>query len=118
MAKIAASELSGAALNWAVALCANPGAHLTHDRIFVDLGMDTADFVIPDYANRWDLIGPMIDRHRISVISDFDEIKDGWIAESYDAKVMEFGPTAAVALLRCYVASTLGDHIDIPSQLV
>lgn len=65
----------------------------------------------------WGIAGPIIERERISVISDFHEIKEGWLAESYQGNIQQFGPTPLIAAMRCYVMSRFGDEIEIPQEL-
>lgn len=36
---------------------------------------------------------------------------------NYEGDWIQFGPTQLIAALRCYVASKLGDEIDIPEEL-
>jgi hypothetical protein len=31
---------------------------------------------------------------------------------------MEYGPTPLIAAMRCYVASKLGDEVEIPAELL
>lgn len=69
------------------------------------------------YSLDWGIAGPIIERERISVISNYHEIKEGWLAESYDGKVQTFGPTPLIAAMRCFVSSRLGDEVDIPEEL-
>ena len=65
----------------------------------------------------WSQGGPIIERERISVISDFHEIEEGWLAESYQGNIQQFGPTPLISATRCYVASKLGDEVDVPDEL-
>ena len=111
--KIKTSELTGTALDWAVAKC--------------EVGEPVGSFldgvvVHPDYnkfypSTNWAQGGPIIERERITIISDYREIKDGWMAESYDSEHQVFGPTPLIAAMRCYVASKLGDEVEIPEEL-
>ena len=98
------SELTGAALDWAV--------------VKAD-GVEDIDFVWPRLRNYspstdWAQGGPIIEREKI----DVDYWPDGgyWQATSdtYDS----FGPTPLIAAMRCFVASRLGDEVDIPEELV
>lgn len=62
----------------------------------------------------WSKGGPIIERERI-------ELKDDggtdWLA-SHNNESVEFGPTPLIAAMRCYVASKLGDEVDIPKELL
>jgi hypothetical protein len=114
------SELTGAALDWAVAKCE------PDDTLAVYFDESTGEPLChDDWPNNqeykpstdWAQGGLIIERERISVISDYHEIKEGWLAESYDNEVLEFGPTPLIAAMRCYVASKLGDEVDVPEEI-
>ena len=96
------SELTGAALDWAVAKCG-----------FVQ---GTARSLIASekrYSTDWAQGGPIIEREMI-------QIKENgygyWFAKIGKGKFMR-GPTPLIAAMRCYVASKMGDNIDIPEEL-
>ena len=96
--KIKTSELQGAALDWAVAKCEG----------FEPFG----DGNLVYYSTFWTLGGPIIERERICLIDqggDYWQALWGWKEA--------FGPTPLVAAMRCYVASKLGDEIEIPEEL-
>jgi hypothetical protein len=47
-----------------------------------------------------------------------DEYGDGWLATLVRGAVyMEFAPTPLIAAMRCYVASKMGDEIELPEEL-
>ena len=90
------NELTGVALDWAVANCEG----LLHD-----------DGTVSDYwqpSELWEQGGPIIEREGIALIP-------GWTAErpGYSAD----GDTPLIAAMRCYVASKLGDEVEIPEEL-
>jgi hypothetical protein len=37
--------------------------------------------------------------------------------ENWDANV-QYGPTPLIAAMRCYVASKLGDEVEVPDELL
>ena len=90
------SELAGAALDWAVAKCEG----LLHD-----------DGTVSDYwqpSELWEQAGPIIERERIS-----------WADYGKFFKAGDYrGPTPLIAAMRCFVASKLGDEVEIPEQLL
>lgn len=121
--KIKTSELTGAALDWAVAKAAD---YLTR---LGDHWMLQLPYVGPriNYrpgeksafspSTRWAQGGPLIEQEHISIYPDpcdyTPEFK--WSADSPD--VFRWGgPTPLVAAMRCYVASKLGDEVDVPSD--
>ena len=120
------SELTGAALDWAVAKCEGAtdawrsGAPFLWDgvpciRIY---GHDV------DYApsSDWAQGGPLIEREKID-LQCWDAHSMPWKASidgDTDAGIalyVEYGPTPLIAAMRCYVASKLGDEIDLPKEL-
>jgi hypothetical protein len=100
------SELSGAALDWAVHQAWCEGA--CHDEPF------------PSYSTNWAPSGSIIERERISV-GDQTHLEgqpehSAWYATNRKG-AHGFGTTPLVAAMRCYVASKLGDTIDTPKKL-
>jgi hypothetical protein len=92
------SELTGAALDWAVSKCEK-------DQNF--------------YSTNWAQGGPIIEREKIDVIADPNG-KDVWMGRLYLnwVKYEAFATTPLIAAMRCYVASKLGDEIDLPKELL
>ena len=111
MNKLKTSELTGAALDWAVAKCEGWKVSVAE---FRKSQLSSSKF---SYSSVWAKGGPIIERERISVISDFHEIEEGWLAESYQGNIQQFGPAPLIAAMRCYVMSRFGDEIEIPQEL-
>lgn len=94
------SDLIGAALDWAVAKCEGL-SHRLHGRVH--------------YSTDWNLAGPIIEGEKIEIFIRDEE----WFAYSSRSTPEDFhGPTPLIAAMRCYVASKLGDEIDVPSELI
>ena len=103
------SELTGAALDWAVAT-AN-GDHPQWDaewEVFYQANGDDMD-----YSTNWAQGGPIIEREGIAVSPEIDCIR--WYG-SVNRNFLD-GPTPLIAAMRCYVASKLGDEVEIPKEL-
>lgn len=70
----------------------------------------------------WEQGGPIIEREKIELIPPKDDSDPDWMAvwlNSDDAEAgIQNGPTLLVAAMRCYVASKLGDVVDVPKELV
>lgn len=62
----------------------------------------------------WAQGGPIIERELISVSSQTNG--HSWAAKG--AHNYSYGPTPLIAAMRCYVASKLGDEVDVPEELV
>jgi hypothetical protein len=60
----------------------------------------------------WAQGGPIIEREGI----DLSRAGSGWWALSAPS-IIQSGPTPLVAAMRCYVASKLGDEVDVPEEL-
>lgn len=110
------SELTGAALDLAVALCDD-----IVDKWF-DSGHLTVNGDIYSPSTDWAQGGPIIEREEIELTFDrANETDTLWRSEMFDMEGVsiahEYGPTPLIAAMRCYVASKLGDEIEIPEEL-
>jgi len=110
--KIKTSELTGPALDWAVAKC--EGVDSEAARLFHDEGYY-------NYSTDWAQGGPIIEREEIELTFDRTGEDTLWRAEMFDLKGVsvahEYGPTPLIAAMRCYVAYKLGDEVEIPEEL-
>ena len=113
------SELTGAALDWAVAKCEG---HMDDETIIRRLEPDEEGWCIA-YSTDWAQGGPIIECERIAVEflqwDDMDSALPVWLAETQCGHndQSETGPTPLVAAMRCYVVSKLGDEVEIPEEL-
>jgi hypothetical protein len=122
------SELTGAALDWAVAKCEGyTDLHKIDGRMAHEpqLGMypprrayGVMDLFELGFSTDWSLAGPIIEREKIGIITDPNDA-NVWIGSVYepDWRFNRTGPTPLIAAMRCYVASKLGETIDIPEEL-
>jgi len=106
--KIKTNELTRAALNWAVSMAENWAG---------------ADFEVRPYSTDWAQGGPIIEREIISVSHDTAGQTIEWAAWTPapirdEAEAFGYGPTPLIAAMRCYVASKLGDEVEIPKELL
>lgn len=122
MKKIKVSEASGVVLDWLVAKCAGylhqqdygwtvvlpvpgepPTVHLPFPRHFSP-------------STRWAQGGPIIERERIRL----DPREATWHAQIWSDEETEvrYSPTPLIAAMRCYVASKLGDTVEVPEELI
>ena len=134
--RIKTSELSGAALDWAVAKC--EGFEIVGVKqgraTFIDHTDDGALNEMPiNYSTDWAQGGPIIEQEKIGVwwathYVDDDGVEYGnhWYAEmgctdeNVDSRYcgVADGPTPLITAMRCYVASRLGDEVDVPDELM
>ena len=102
------SELTGAALDWAVAKC--EGLH-REDTIW-EIWASTHQ-----YSTDWALGGPIIERESINLNKEHDGIH-AVIMEPHGHDWTEIvGSTPLIAAMRCYVDSKLGDEVEVPVEL-
>ena len=113
------AELTGAALDWAVAKC--EGLEIYFDDGFVCLvgqPFDTA-WRCWNPSTDWAQGGAIIQRENISITgTNFPwwECDTGWYAHIGDRYA--HGSTPLKAATRCYVASKLGDEVEVPEELM
>ena len=108
------SELIGVALDWAVAECEFVGTPPIKEVSGVLYTVE-GDYWSP--STDWAHGGPIIEREKMSVEHcNTDTSESPWSACSAGGKY-HFGPTPLIAAMRCYVASRLGDEVEIPEEL-
>jgi hypothetical protein len=119
--KIKTSELTGVALDWAVAQATGTKPVYTWRAFGVKHygAWETAPAIGPavmlrPYSTDRFHADPIIDRE-ITELYEHSAL-GGWAAKS-KAGDLRYGPTPLVAAMRCFVASKLGDEIDIPKEL-
>lgn len=101
------SELTGTALDWAV-------DGIEHNMRFEDYDAFCMRSADESYVANWAKGGPIIEREGISWHCGN---KSSWHAYGYGSAENYNGQTPLIAAMRCYVASKLGDEIEIPEEL-
>ena len=100
------NELSGAALDWAVAKCVGL-SHRLHGRV--------------PFSTDWAQGGPLIEREWIELTLNPDPGGGEWVAQIADDVPDGYhsasGPTPLIAAMRCYVGSRLGNEIEVPKEI-
>ena len=104
--KIETNELSGRALDWAVAKCEGKLVDPWHGALLGWLDDHR-------YATDWAQGGPIVASERISIT----QFGGAWKASNLRQPAV-LGETHLVAAMRCYVASKLGDVVDVPKELL
>ena len=105
------SELTGAALDWAVAKCENEPYIPTPTTNGIGMSFDATE-----YSTDWALGGPIIEREKIELF--WDSGNGRWIASNPIGTFCESGLTYLEAAMRCYVAQKFGDVVDVPLELL
>jgi hypothetical protein len=128
--KIKTNKLTDAALNWAVGIayrgsqwCTDPEIGLYHRdylsgsrHVVIALDyyfMDDWGLTLYSPSTDWAQGGPIIERERIDVLYEHDL---RWIAVPQKG-IESYGPTPLIAAMRCFVASKLGDEVEVPEEL-
>ena len=111
--KTRTQDLIGPALDWAVAKCEGASADALDS--YVD-GMRQADEGA--YSTDWSQGGPIIEREAIAMQFTRSPMLHYCTATAYDGEQEEWGDTALIAAMRCYVASKLGNEVDVPEELL
>ena len=121
--KLKTSELKGAALDWAVAKCLPDDTvriyfeEETGEKLFLD------DWEVPEFSpsTDWAQGGPIIEREWLDITPWPNESREDmrWHCQQHDTAndFAQYGPTVLIAAMRCYVASNLGDEIEVPNEL-
>lgn len=105
------SELTGPALDWAVAKL--EGYEPFTDGISWIIDRAGTYQQLPKYSTDWEQGGPIIERERIELKPTYA----GWAA-FLGNKTFANGPTSLIAAMRCYVANKIGDEVAIPEELL
>jgi Protein of unknown function (DUF2591) len=114
------SELTGAALDWAVSLC--EGRTWVASTHFLSYHMDEGSEW--HFSTDWAQGGPIIEETCASVFFDIKDASyeghpdEPWFSEMDDIGGMWHGPTPLIAAMRCYVANKLGNEVEIPEELL
>ncbi len=104
--RLKVNELTGAALDWAVTKCEG-----------FDHEVTSSEWGMWGWATDWSQGGPIIEREAITV-SQGSPVKGlEWMACDAGSTHVQHGPTYLIAAMRCYVASKLGDIVEIPEEL-
>jgi len=108
------SELTGAALDWAVAKCEGFDPETLNTKTGVVYSLR---YGVYTPSTNWSQGGPIIEREAITVSEGSPVIGLEWMACDRGSTHIQHGPTYLIAAMRCYVASKLGDDIDLPKEL-
>lgn len=128
--QVLTKDLSGPALDWAVASCGLKGrrwedVHFGNFRVSCGkLYLNTVVTLPYSPSTDWAQGGPIIDRlfkqglrlHTAEYMTGIHN-KELLVTSLDSPNGFWFGPTPLVAAMRCYVASKLGDSVEIPDSL-
>ena len=131
--KIKTNELSGIALDWAVAKCEGyecefgdevSGPWLVPQEEYLHDEKPLASF---RPSTNWAHGGPIIEREGLCVGRKHqcdtaycpinDPTVDCW-ARTPNGGHLSYGPTPLIAAMRCFVASRLSEEVEVPDELL
>ena len=126
--KIKTSKLTDAALDWVVSKCLTGGeifqcGRVAHQVVLHSVSGTTAPYFMKDSgvircafepSEDWAQGGPIIERENIALYPHGDGTYE---AEVFLNPKRGAGPTPLIAAMRCYVASKLGDEVEVPDEL-
>lgn len=109
------SKLIGPALNWAVHV-ARGNSMANCDYWLKKYENEDRRHMCEAYSTDWSQGGPIIEREKIGTLW---EARNVWSASTKwdDPAKVFYGKTKLIAAMRCYVASKLGDEVEIPEEL-
>lgn len=117
--KIKTADATNKQINWLVATIQDIGCLPPRMYNWMIVPADGSDdFYSP--STDWGQGGPIIEGEGIAVYLMPGGVGGKWRAESgmgYKDNTLAAGPTALIAAMRCYVASKLGDEVEIPDEL-
>jgi hypothetical protein len=109
------NELSETALDWAVAKCEGLLAFSYKNDmglLLITLSTGETEYFKPTLD--WAQGGPIIEREGICLVLNQHRT---WDAHKDNVNFFETGTTPLIAAMRCYVASKLGDEVQIPEDV-
>lgn len=117
--KIKTNELQGAALDWAVAKCEGQPVYYSAEDRTLYMGFGPAGDYEYTPSTDQSQAGLIMERGKIGVWWEdgmySDNIGPCWFSEN--VTTASYGPTLLIAAMRCYVASKLGDEVEVPDEL-
>jgi hypothetical protein len=105
------SELTGAALDWAVAKAAKQQVNVGF-RNLTYTPDDKRSLYSYSPSTNWAQGGPLIEREQL----ELRFINNKWFAEAGDGTFRQ-GETPLIAAMRCFVTVWLGREIDLPGEV-
>ena len=122
--KVKTSEAKDQVLSYLVANCIyKPDEFvISRGRVFVYgyryQPLHAANYFDP--SSNWAQGGPIIEREWLDVTPWPNESDEDlrWQCKQHDSiDCVAFGPTPLIAAMRCYVASKMGDEVEVPDEM-
>ena len=128
--RVKTRELSDATLDWVVATIEG----MTNLRLSENTGKPIVD--VPEwgamsladlaFSSNWELAGQIISRENIDIRRNWPELDRtgtlqgrSWFSERLNPDyVIHFGSTPLIAAMRCFVATKLGNEVEVPEAIL
>jgi hypothetical protein len=112
--KVKTEDLTGPALDWAVAKCAEWPMDVWYDEDELPMIRDDE---VPEWkpSASWAQGGPIIEQEKFKLHCGDNNI--WWSATNQNPHRPVSGPTPLIAAMRCYVRTEMGDEIEVPDEL-
>lgn len=123
--KISTRELTGAALDWAVAKREGLETRIVPGNVYPHILRSALNGENYTPSVSWAQGGPIIDREIYSFSSDDNsgpehgdefKVRYAWCRDPY--RPGTWGDSFLIAAMRCYVLSKFGDEIEVPDELL
>ena len=123
--KIKTTELTGPALDWVVAQVVHANLQRTYGepvfnpktkRIYQTEGLRQIGVNYSPSTN-WAQGGPIIEQEGITVCHGSPVRGLEWLACDRSSTHIQHGPSYLIAAMRCFVASKLGEEVELPEKL-
>jgi hypothetical protein len=120
--KMQIDQLTGVALDWVVTSIEQPDALRYGPEDWREQRRYTIQHgeYLYRWHQSWNQGGPIIEREKITIRPHAEA---GWTASLVTFRddvlttIFEEGPTPLIAAMRCYVASCLGDEVEVPDLI-
>lgn len=126
MAIVQVKDATGSVLDWMVTKACYPD-----EEIDLSLGFPYLQFGRFNPTSDWRQGGPIIEREKIAISPLTDGTWNAYVAngtrwvprnqsgiEVYNWEFKQTGSTPLIAAMRCYVATKLGDQVEVPDELI
>jgi hypothetical protein len=124
--RLKTAELTGNALDWVVAICADRRV-----RFNIKGSIEVEGNELPDHwdlwmpwnpSTNWEQGGPIIEHikgltQHTWLETNILESQCECRIHNYEGDWVQFGPTPLIAAMRCYIFSKLGDEVELPEEL-
>jgi hypothetical protein len=107
------NDLESKFLDWVVAKCLGATWEIDYTGGYF-IWPTTYSVSAPSYSSDWAVGGPIIEREKIQILPRNAD----WVAVRYGPGKAITGPTPLVAAMRCFIASKLGDEVEVHPSLL